>query len=330
MNALTKQAAAAAAEPNIATLQNSLYPGAKTESVQMVLDYCRAAGLNPMLKPVHIVPMNVKIAGTSKYEWRDVVMPGIAHYRVQASRSGEYVGKSEPVFGPDIEIDLQGTKMTVPKTCTVTVYRKVGGTQCPFVATELWMENYATAGRDTIAPNTMWRKRPYGQLAKVAEAQALRMAFPELIGGANTAEEMEGKQIENDADLIVTQRQGKVIENHTEEQLNTFSTSKAAVKQKEPVTIDAKAEEEPPEMIDPETGELFSIPEMPSDAENAWEMEGKWLPAWKWFSEQLGSIPGPSKAAFCDAHSDMLAKVAQHPKYGPMLIELLDINGVEL
>lgn len=39
----------------------------------------------------------------------------------------------------------------------------------------------------------MWAKRAFGQLAKCAEAQALRMAFPELTGGTNTNDEMEGK-----------------------------------------------------------------------------------------------------------------------------------------
>ncbi len=39
----------------------------------------------------------------------------------------------------------------------------------------------------------MWQKRPYGQLAKCAEAQALRKAFPEIVSQHPTAEEMEGK-----------------------------------------------------------------------------------------------------------------------------------------
>ena len=42
----------------------------------------------------------------------------------------------------------------------------------------------------------MWKKRPRGQLSKCCEAQALRKAFPEMIGNAPTADEMEGKHYE--------------------------------------------------------------------------------------------------------------------------------------
>ncbi len=49
--------------------------GAKDESVMMALDYCRARNLDPLLKPVHLVPMSVKDSKSGKSEWRDVVMP---------------------------------------------------------------------------------------------------------------------------------------------------------------------------------------------------------------------------------------------------------------
>jgi phage recombination protein Bet len=188
----------------IGVLRASLYPGAKAESIKLVLGYCKAAGLDPMQKPVHIVPMKAKEG--DKYVDRDVVMPGISLYRAQASRSGDHLGTSEPEFGPPCTLTFKkkvwddnkpkwvDAQVSYPEWCKVTVKRRVGNTVAEFVAVEYWTENYATAGRDTDAPNAMWERRPRGQLAKCAESQALRRAFPEF-AGAPTAEEMEGKEL---------------------------------------------------------------------------------------------------------------------------------------
>lgn len=173
-------------------MKSSLYPGASDASVDMVLAYCQAAHLDPMTKPVHIVPVwDSKIGGM-----RDVVMPGIGMYRTVAARTG-CAGITEPEFGPDIEDTIGGAGIIYPQWCRVTVRRRlVSGEIVDFTARELWLENYAVKGgkERSIAPNAMWSKRPYGQLAKCAEAQALRKAFPE-VGAQPTAEEMEGKSI---------------------------------------------------------------------------------------------------------------------------------------
>lgn len=180
-------------------LQTSLYPGAAMESIKLVIGYCKAAGLDPMQKPVHIVPMWDSKAGAM----RDVIMPGINLYRTQAARSGECAGVSEPEFGPDITEAVGGVQITFPAWCRVTVKRRLpSGDLVEFTAKELWKENYAVKGgkEKSVAPNAMWMKRPYGQIAKCAEAQAFRKAFPEM-GGAYTAEEMEGKEIAAERDI---------------------------------------------------------------------------------------------------------------------------------
>ncbi len=175
-------------------LRNSLYPGAQTDSIKMVLGYCQAAGLDPMQKPVHIVPI---YDGKLK-AMRDVVMPGIGLYRTQMSRTGECAGVTEPEFGTDTTETLGGVEITYPQWCKVIVKRILpSGQIAEYAATERWKENYAMKGgaEKSIAPNAMWTKRPYAQLAKCAEAQALRKAFPEL-GAAPTADEMEGKEFD--------------------------------------------------------------------------------------------------------------------------------------
>lgn len=190
-------------------LENSLYPGAAPTSIALVINYCKAAGLDPMMKPVHIVPMWDSKNG----RMRDTIMPGIGLYRTQAARSGQYAGITEPEFGPDVTEKIGGVEITYPAWCKVTAKRAMAnGIIAEFSAVERWKENYAVKGgkERSVAPNTMWCKRPYGQLAKCASAQALRMAFPEMTGSQPTADEMEGKTL--DETSTIDHGTGEVID----------------------------------------------------------------------------------------------------------------------
>lgn len=229
MNALVKSASGALAttaehQQAIRTaLKTSLYPGATDASVDLVLAYCQATGYDPMKKPVHIVPMKVSTGrkddrGYDIKEMRDVIMPGIGQYRTDAARTGQYAGCSEPEFGPTCTLTFQRevwsdgpngrrqkrmveASIEYPQWCRLTVRKIVGTAVVEFTAVEYWLENYASKGDDG-APNAMWEKRPFGQLAKCAEAQALRKAFPEAVGSQPTAEEMEGKVLEGEASVV--------------------------------------------------------------------------------------------------------------------------------
>lgn len=208
MNALTKSEQTSITRMSeselIDILRNSFYPDASDGSIKMVIAYCKADQLDPMLKPVHIVPMSVKNKQTGNYEMRDQIMPGIGLYRIKASRTERFAGQTEPEFGPMVKEKLGGVELTYPEWCKVSVKKLMpNGSVATFTAVEYWIENYATAGRDTQKPNYMWLRRPRGQLAKCAEAQALRKAFPDL-GSQPTAEEMEGKVIEDTAELQST------------------------------------------------------------------------------------------------------------------------------
>ena len=228
-------------------LCNTVFPGANPDSVLMAWDYCKARGLDILLKPVHLVPMQVTDARTKDKAWRDVPMPGIGMYRIQADRSGNYAGADEPVFGPDVTEEFQDPynqsvkiKVTYPQWCKYTVYKMIDGQRVTFHALERWKENYATQSSKTECPNAMWRKRPYAQLAKCTEAQALRKAWPE-IGSEPTAEEMEGKEI------IINEIPGAQVQQQKAPN-RTLAAMKGSMDQ--PVTLDA--EPEPPiETVDP-------------------------------------------------------------------------------
>jgi phage recombination protein Bet len=177
------------------TLQNSLFPGAKADSVLMAVDYCKARGLDIMKKPCHIVPIWVKDG------MRDVVMAGIYEYRITAHRTKQYLGHDKPVYG-EVE-DYLG--VYAPEWCEMTVKRlhEPTGQVIEYPVRVYFREVCATKktkGRDgepdTYAVNERWTKAPIQMLTKCTEAAALREAFPDELGGTSTEDEMYGKVID--------------------------------------------------------------------------------------------------------------------------------------
>lgn len=225
------------------TLMNSLFPGARSESVLMVVDYCRARRLDPMKKPCHIVPMNVKDAKTGEWGWRDVVMPGIYEYRTTAMRTGLYLGHSKPVFGEMAEI----FGVTAPEWCEMTMFRRASnGDRIEFPVRVYFREACATTqkkddkGKRTGAPvaNDRWAKAPIQMLLKTTEAAGLREAFPDEFGGEPTAEEMEGQfnQVTAEPKPAIQQPQRKsesaAVETATKEQPKDETVVEAEVTEK--------------------------------------------------------------------------------------------------
>ena len=172
-------------------LKKSVFRGASDDMLLTVIDYCKARGLDPIKRPVHIV----SVWDPKTRQEIETIWEGIASHRTTASRTGFYAGQDEPKFGPTIEkgFGANDVKMEYPEWCKVAVYRMVEGQRVPFVGVCRWIETFA-AKKDG-SPNRMWRKRPWGQIAKCAEAEALRKAFPDEIGGRPTAEEMEGQVV---------------------------------------------------------------------------------------------------------------------------------------
>lgn len=181
------------------TLADNLYPGAKPESVLMVWDYCAARKLDPLKKPCHIVPMQVKDQRSNEYVWRDVVMPGIYEYRTTANRTGQYLGHSKPEYGPPI--DHFG--VSAPEWCAMTIYRwNDQAKQRTEYPVQVYFRECAATRKDrktgAIGLNDRWNKAPVQMLTKCTEAAGLREAFPDELGGEPTAEEIRDDYIDHE------------------------------------------------------------------------------------------------------------------------------------
>lgn len=174
-------------------LCDAIYPLATTsESIIMALSYCRARKLDPFKRVVHIVP----IWNKNLNRMVDTIWPSIAELRTTAFRTGCYAGKGPTVYGPETFMTVGGAEVVVPEYVQITVYRFVNGQKIEFHGPRVyWIETYVQASKDDSTPNSMWSKRPRGQLEKCAEAAALRVGFPEECGNDYIPEELERSQV---------------------------------------------------------------------------------------------------------------------------------------
>lgn len=105
-----------------------------------------------------------------------------------AMRSG-LAGKSEPLFK-----ELENGKIV---SCTITIKRNVAGSVGDYTAT-VFFDEYYKAGKNGYP--SLWDSKPHTMIAKVAEAHALRSAFPEEMAKAYVEEELQ-KEVSQDVEV---------------------------------------------------------------------------------------------------------------------------------
>jgi phage recombination protein Bet len=151
-------------------------PGVTNDELQFFLHQCKRTGLDPLARQIHAVRRKGKM----------VIQTGIDGYRLVADRTGTYAGSDAAEFtGSGTLAGREGKEH--PLIARVRVWKLVGGVRCGFTAEARWDEYYPGEGDEGF----FWRKMPYGQLAKCAEALALRKAFPLELSGVYTEAEMD-------------------------------------------------------------------------------------------------------------------------------------------
>jgi phage recombination protein Bet len=149
------------------------------------LHLCQRTGLDPFSRQIYL------IGRYSKKDGRDVYTPqtGIDGYRVIAQRVTAQTGGTYG-YEDTVWCDPSGRWRDVwladepPAAAKVTVIRN----SQRFSAVATFREYVQTFPDGN--PKGLWAKMPAGQIAKCAEALALRKAFPHDLAGVYTAEEM--------------------------------------------------------------------------------------------------------------------------------------------
>lgn len=154
---------------------------ATNDELSLFIGQCKRTGLDPFAKQIYAIFRYDKRLG------REVmtVQTGIDGFRVIAERTGRYVGKAATYWcGPDEQWREVWLNEEPPKAAKVVV-RKLAGSQIAETPAVAHWSEYADKGKG------LWASMPANQLAKCAEALALRQAFPNDLSGLYTADEME-------------------------------------------------------------------------------------------------------------------------------------------
>lgn len=155
----------------IALIKKTIANGASDQELALFLAQCERTGLDPFSRQIYWISRG----------GRGSTQVSIDGFRVIAERSQEMDGQEVHWCDQDGVWRDVWMETKAPAAARVLVYRK--GCSKPFPGIAKWSE---------YAQNSpMWTKMPANQLAKCAEALALRKAFPHQLSGLYTPDEME-------------------------------------------------------------------------------------------------------------------------------------------
>ena len=173
-------------EPQRAALSQLGIANAPAGDQLVFLHQAQRAGLDPFAKQIYMIARrDSRSPGGFKY----TIQAGIDGLRVIAERTGRYEGRTPISWcGEDgVWRDVWLDKNRPPTAARCGVHKD--GFREPTVAVAVFSEYAATQKSGDLT--SMWASKPAHMLGKVAEALALRAAFPQDLANIFTPEETD-------------------------------------------------------------------------------------------------------------------------------------------
>ena len=189
---------------NIALIRRTVAADTTDDEFNVFINMCARLGLDPLRRQAYALVYSKDNAKRRKMS----IIVGIDGFRAVAARTGCYrPDDDEPKYELDESQKGPANPLGLVKA-TVKIFQHSHGAWFPVSGTaywsefapikEEWVENDEGKRRPTgkKAPEGKWATMPRLMLAKCAEAQALRKAWPDDFSNVYAPEEMDQAQVE--------------------------------------------------------------------------------------------------------------------------------------